>query len=134
MPVSTPNTCIALKTTEPAKDALVAVGAPISGPDTVSIWAQANVNPGLTQTIVGGFRKLMDYYLSELASNPSIQTVSMLPGGGNADIVVDRAGVSIANNYLVLGFGTPLDEEGTAFTHGAEAAFKRLIGAWLEQN
>jgi len=128
MTVSLPNTSIALNVHKPKKDAVSAIGAPTVNADDVAIWAGANINPGLVQSIIGGFDKLVRYTLNQM-SGQTIATVHMPLGGGDNDIVV--GGLPTADD-LVVEFGQNLTANGTQRSHYIDRTWKRLREAWLE--
>lgn len=125
MSISIVNQSIALDAHSPKKDAVVATGAPTVGDSTVAIWAGANVNPGLTQSIVGSYQALNAYALGNIQN---ISAVIQMPlGGGSADVVVD--GTPDADSVMLyLGADIVAKQQ----SHFADRTVTRLIEAWLE--
>jgi len=128
MTVNVANTSIALDAHSPKKDAVVAIGAPTVAENTVAIWAGANINPDLTQSIVGGFQLLKAFALSSLGGT-SVARVHMPLGGGSADCRIN--GVVTADE-LVIEMGQNLGSNETDRSHFIDRTVKRLIEVWLE--
>lgn len=125
MTISIANQSITLESSAPKKDAVIATGAPTVGVTAVAIWAGANINPNLVQSIIGGFEVLHRYAQTNL---PKVaNTVQMPLGGSEADIVLN--GVPTADD-LVLEIGTTV--KGKSQSHFVDRTFKRLREAWLE--
>ena len=128
MTVSNANTSITLNVHSPKQKAVVATGAPTVESNDMAIWAGANIDTNLVQSILGGFDKLVRYTLAEM-SGATIVTVHMPLGGADNEIVV--GGTPTADD-LVVEFGQNLTANGTQRSHFIERTWKRLRELWLE--
>lgn len=125
MTISVANQSIKLDVHSPKKASVVATGAPVPAATEIAIWAGADINPGLVQSIVGGFQALHAYAQTELKNITA--TVQMPLGGGSGSIEAD--GTPGAGD-LVLYVGS--DVVAKQQSHFLDRTFKRLIEVWLE--
>lgn len=123
MTISVANQSIKLDVHSPKKASVVATGAPIVAATEVAIWAGANINPGLVQSIVGTVTVLK---ASALTTMPTA-VVQVGLGGGSAAVVAD--GTPDADS-IMLYVGS--DVVAKQQSHFLDRTVKRLIEAWLE--
>jgi hypothetical protein len=129
MPIA-PNTSIKLNIHDPKKDAIVGTAGPGTTGSDVSIWAGNNIDPQLTQSIVGGFRQLLRFAkenLHDLSGTPAV--VHMPIGGGVPDMDVN--GTPTAQE-LRLHIGAEAYTGGRS--HFLDRTFKSLLERWLEES
>tara|TARA_R110002020_G_scaffold170207_2_gene359570 strand:- start:4798 stop:5193 length:396 start_codon:yes stop_codon:yes gene_type:complete len=125
------NTSIKLNIHAPKKDAVVGTVDPLTGADEVAIWAAANVNPNLTQSIVGTFRVLRRYALTNLDNlTAGAPTLLFVPFGGT-EAQVQVTGSPTADDCL-LEIGDNIVNKGQS--HFLDRTYKRLEERWLEES
>lgn len=133
MTISTANTSLKLDSHKAKKYTTEAVGAQVMGVDDVLVWAGGNINPGLTQSIIGGFEALHAYGLTAVHSGLldggalDVGRVHMPLGGGSADVLVN--GIPGAGD-LTIEYGADIIAKRQ--THFMDRTFKRLREMWLE--
>jgi hypothetical protein len=125
MTISTANTSIKLDVHAPKKDAVVATGAPTVESTEIAVWAGANINTSLVQSIIGGYEALNAYALTNIANITAV--VQMPLGGGSGSVVPD--GTPDADS-IMLYVGS--DVVAKQQTHFLDRTFKRLRETWLE--
>ena len=123
MTVSTANTSIKLDVHSPKKDAVVATGAPIPTATEVAIWAGANINPALVQSITGTVNVLKASALTKMPT----AVVQVALGGGSGAVVAD--GTPDADSVMLY---VGSDVVAKQQSHFLDRTVKRLIEAWLE--
>ena len=114
------------------KDAVVAAPGTAAANDEVAIWAGANINPALTQSIVGGFHQLFNYAKSNMpaiAAGNTPVVVHMVLGAGDSDIEID--GTPTADE-IRLEIGP--DVAAGSKSHFLHRTFLRLVERWLEES
>lgn len=125
------NTSIKLDAHSPKKDAVVGTADPGTGADEVAIWAAANINPELCQSIIGTFHNLHVWAQSNLNQlTPGTPTIIHGPlGCADSEIQVggsptsDECRLEIGDNIV-----------GNGQSHFLDRTFKRLIERWLEED
>ena len=125
MTISVANTSIKLDVHSPKKAAVVATGAPTVAATEVAVWAGANINPNLVQSIIGGYEALNAYALTNIANITAV--VQMPLGGGSGSVVPD--GTPDADS-IMLYVGS--DIVAKQQSHFLDRTFKRLREVWLE--